>query len=531
MRATTEFNCEIFRTNTLEIWSDCLDLGSMSARIFLTTAALLFVSAEARAIQLDDPVNFQVVQTWTGQSIGVPGRLGAMLFINNGDTLLIVGDAEATNSAVYSVPVIRDPITRRVTGFGTATLVFSGNPLTAGIDAGMELGPSGTLFYTYWDAHRVAQRTTLTSTTEVSFDMTPTGVPSSVAGLAFSPHLVDPATGFGQLQVSSWLGNGVYNVPLTPAGGGVYTPGMATLFVSLPQQGTGAIQYIPQGLYTGNMMYVNWDFGEVRMVVIDRATGLPIDDTTGQPTLGTTNPRDIRFAYEIGVGPWGLEFDPQTLDFFVSTWNGNPANSIIQFSGPGFANQPPIAFAQSATTTRGTPIVLTLNASDPDLDPLSFQIVQLPANGTLTGTTGVVTYQPNAGFTGGDSFTFRASDGQLFSNTATVTIFVREGSPIDAGVEDSGAAEDAAANEDASTQDAATGQDAAGNDAATPRPDAGAGNTDAATTRDASTANDAGTTNDGGGDGCDCRTNNRSHEGGLTILAFFAALLFLRRRS
>jgi len=37
------------------------------------------------------------------------------------------------------------------------------------------------------------------------------------------------------------------------------------LFVRLPQQETGAIQYVPQGLYTGNLMYVNWDFGEVRI--------------------------------------------------------------------------------------------------------------------------------------------------------------------------------------------------------------------------------------------------------------------------
>ena len=111
-------------------------------------------------------------------------------------------------------------------------------------------------------------------------------------------------------------------------------------FVSLPQQGTGAIQYVPSGDLQGNVMYVNWDFGEVRVLRIDQETGLPIDQDSGEPTLGTENPVDERFAYDLGVGPWGLEFDGQSRDFFISTWNGNPANSILQITGVGFTGDP-----------------------------------------------------------------------------------------------------------------------------------------------------------------------------------------------
>ena len=85
-------------------------------------------------------------------------------------------------------------------------------------------------------------------------------------------------------------------------------------------------------------MYVNWDFGEIRVLEIDSESGLPIDADSGEPTLGTTNPVDQRFAYDIGLGPWGLEFDGRSGDFFVSTWEGDPFNSIIQLSGPGFTN-------------------------------------------------------------------------------------------------------------------------------------------------------------------------------------------------
>ena len=50
-------------------------------------------------------------------------------------------------------------------------------------------------------------------------------------------------------------------------GGGLFDPGTVVLFVSFPQQGTGAIQYVPSGLFEGNLMYVNWDFGEVCVFV------------------------------------------------------------------------------------------------------------------------------------------------------------------------------------------------------------------------------------------------------------------------
>jgi hypothetical protein len=170
------------------------------------------------------------------------------------------------------------------------------------------------------------------------------GVPSSVAGLTFSPHIEDTATNFGQMQVSSWQetlsaqSRDIYNIPLIPVGGGLFEPGSAELFVTLPQQGTGAIQYVPSGVYEGDLMYVNWDFGEVRVLNIDPDTGWPIDVGSGMPMLGTDDPVDERFAYDMGMGPWGLEFDARSNDFFVSTWQGEPFNSIIQFSGVGFSD-------------------------------------------------------------------------------------------------------------------------------------------------------------------------------------------------
>ncbi len=63
--------------------------------------------------------------------------------------------------------------------------------------------------------------------------------------------------------------------------------------------------------------------------------------------------------------------------------------------------------------------------SDPDDDPIEYSVVDWPTGGSLVGNplTGQATYTAFAGTTE-DSFTFRAFDGQAFSNTAEMTIEV-----------------------------------------------------------------------------------------------------------
>jgi hypothetical protein len=67
------------------------------------------------------------------------------------------------------------------------------------------------------------------------------------------------------------------------------------------------------------------------------------------PTYGTTDPVDDRFASDLGVGPWGLEFDPLTNDFFLGTWFGTPLDTILQIGGAGFP--PPTTTTVPTTTT------------------------------------------------------------------------------------------------------------------------------------------------------------------------------------
>lgn len=97
-------------------------------------------------------------------------------------------------------------------------------------------------------------------------------------------------------------------------------------------------------------------------------------------------------------------------------------------------NHPPVA-VNDAYTQNGSDTALVVTApgvlgndTDPDPDTLTAVQVSGPSHGTLTlNANGSFTYQPNAGYVGGDSFTYKANDGALDSNVATVTITVVAG--------------------------------------------------------------------------------------------------------
>ena len=74
-----------------------------------------------------------------------------------------------------------------------------------------------------------------------------------------------------------------------------------------------------------------------------------------------------------------------------------------------------------------------VNDSDADGDPLTAVLIRDPSNGILSlDSDGSFKYFPDADFSGTDTFTYQANDGELDSNTATVTLTVtpRIGAPV-----------------------------------------------------------------------------------------------------
>src|SRR5580765_3836952 len=93
------------------------------------------------------------------------------------------------------------------------------------------------------------------------------------------------------------------------------------------------------------------------------------------------------------------------------------------------ANTAPVASNQAVTATKNTAKPITLSATDANGDPLTYSIVAQPSHGTLSPSTPggpSRTYTPASGYVSPDSFTFKANDGKVDSNTATVTINVQD---------------------------------------------------------------------------------------------------------
>ena len=125
---------------------------------------------------------------------------------------------------------------------------------------------------------------------------------------------------------------------------------------------------------------------------------MPIDGFVGQDT----------FSFVVFDG--AVESEPATVTFLVT-------------------NATPVANDLSVSTLVNEGVSLALSASDSDGDGLTFETLSLPAHGQLEGVPPYLTYVPDTGFSGQDSFTFSATDGIATSAPATVTIMVTSAEP------------------------------------------------------------------------------------------------------
>ncbi|QZZ21474.1 tandem-95 repeat protein [Leptothermofonsia sichuanensis E412] len=153
---------------------------------------------------------------------------------------------------------------------------------------------------------------------------------------------------------------------------------------------------------------------------------------TFEGTLAAINTALGALVYRSNPGFTGFETITISVNDQGNTGIGTPLSDTrtLFVNVGGAVNIPPTANPDTYTINRngilnvsGTGVLG--NDIDPDSPSLNAILVNLPAQGFLSlSPTGSFTYTPNPGFSGIDTFTYRASDGIATSNLATVTINV-----------------------------------------------------------------------------------------------------------
>ena len=110
-----------------------------------------------------------------------------------------------------------------------------------------------------------------------------------------------------------------------------------------------------------------------------------------------------------------------SFTYTISDGNGGSATANVNITvNP--VNDTPIAKDISTNTDENVKINITLAGEDIDGDSLSYSITKAPLDGNVTISGNIVTYTPNDGYSGVDSFKYKANDGKLDSNEATVSV-------------------------------------------------------------------------------------------------------------
>ncbi len=175
--------------------------------------------------------------------------------------------------------------------------------------------------------------------------------------------------------------------------------------------------------------------------VCDNDSGTTDEDTQLADSVSCSDPDGGSLTYAEGTGPTNgsltlnadgtFTYDPDPnfsgSDSFTFTASDGAATS-----GPATysitvdpANDGPTCENDSGTTAEDTQLADSVVCTDPDGDSLTYAEGTGPTNGSLTlNADGTFTYDPDPNFSGSDSFTFTASDGELTSDAATYSITV-----------------------------------------------------------------------------------------------------------
>ncbi len=192
--------------------------------------------------------------------------------------------------------------------------------------------------------------------------------------------------------------------------------------------------------------------------VLENSSATTDEDTSTDITLNAVDPDDTQITYNIASNPSNgtvkianniVTYTPSenfngTDSFTITANDGEDTSSPATISitvNP--INDAPVANNETISVDEGKSVTMLQNGinsildNDTDIENSSLTaiIVTEPSNGTLTlNSDGTFSYQHDGSETTTDSFTYKANDGELNSNIASVNIsinLVNENSPTE----------------------------------------------------------------------------------------------------
>jgi hypothetical protein len=225
------------------------------------------------------------------------------------------------------------------------------------------------------------------------------------------------------LTDSTFLGTDTFTYDVQDVSGNLLGPAIVAVTITAPTAGDDSAATLPGTPVV--IPVLNNDSAPTGGTLVPSSvtvtSGPANGSTTVDPTTGaiTYVPNQLfqgqdTFAYTVADAAGGVS---------------SPATVTVLVSGPNAVND-------FAGTAPGTPVTIDVLANDTDpngpgqLDPASVKIDTQPSDGTITAidpSTGKITYTPDPGFTGSDTFTYTVTDLAGFtSGDGTVTVTVSQ---------------------------------------------------------------------------------------------------------
>ena len=177
--------------------------------------------------------------------------------------------------------------------------------------------------------------------------------------------------------------------------------------------GAGGLELYLDGAQVGSLAYTGGLVGNAEPIVIG----------ANQWSSGDLVADKLRDGFDGEISSAALYGSRLTSEQIGVLAGGDPDNNA------------PVAGDDGLTTDQDVPLSvdvasdLLANDSDANGDALSLDSFTQPANGTLTDNgDGTLSYTPNAGYNGVDSFTYTITDGTL-TDTANVSVTVNSDTP------------------------------------------------------------------------------------------------------